>query len=198
MSNYIEHTQIKLKHMNTLIDDNGELPLGARLKLFEIEEECRQEEKYFRRQLFCKTECKCAFFTWHFWTDNISETDPMDLLKLAISSNLSGDVQAKRGKLLTFLENKLYHGAPFNAIYAGFSCWAAIGSLTIGISRAISNLTEKEIDPTEWMAAYHSSIAYAGKAIWEENPDNQKRKEFWLWYLNECIPESIKEIESEI
>jgi hypothetical protein len=51
-------------------------------------------------------------------------------------------------------------------------------------------LTEDDLkDPTyKTEASFFASIAYAGGTIWNHKSNNQKRLEFWKWWLTEAMP----------
>jgi hypothetical protein len=52
------------------------------------------------------------------------------------------------------------------------------------------NLTEASFDPYEWDVAFHAAAAYADGAVWEQNSNTVKRREFWEWWLTEALPKA--------
>ncbi len=72
--------------------------------------------------------------------------------------------------------------------YVGWACVAAINSILYGMEYDPVGIPETQSDPDNWTAAYYSSVAFSGGDAWESSGDKLKRKEFWIWYLSELIP----------
>lgn len=48
---------------------------------------------------------------------------------------------------------------------------------------------DENLDSFTWDASYFSAIAYSGSGPWD-NTNIEKRREFWLWYINEAVPQA--------
>lgn len=72
-------------------------------------------------------------------------------------------------------------------IYASFACNAAINTILYDSDFDSLGINEKIAAPENWDVSFYTSLAHCGAAIWEETADNNKRKKFWMWYLNEAI-----------
>jgi hypothetical protein len=46
---------------------------------------------------------------------------------------------------------------------------------------------DDDYDPFSWDTSYYTAIAYSGSDPWD-NADIEKRREFWMWYINEAVP----------
>jgi hypothetical protein len=75
-----------------------------------------------------------------------------------------------------------------HVIYASFACNAAANTVLYDSDFESLGVSEKIAAPEDWDASFYSSIAHCGAATWEEKGDNNKRKKFWVWYLNKAIP----------
>jgi hypothetical protein len=54
---------------------------------------------------------------------------------------------------------------------------------------------DENYDPYDWDAAYHTSIACANGGPWDASSNVEKRREFWLWYINEAVPKAFLSFE---
>jgi hypothetical protein len=51
-----------------------------------------------------------------------------------------------------------------------------------------NKIFDRHLDPYEWDASFYASVAHAGSALWEANPNSGRRREFWEWYIREAVP----------
>ena len=49
------------------------------------------------------------------------------------------------------------------------------------------NIFDEDLDPYTWDTAFYASLAYSENESYDEETKIQKRREFWLWYLNEGV-----------
>lgn len=182
----------EIKKLNQRIDINGELPLKYRCELFNS-----GRTDYMSKiveTLFIKSEIQCALYTKPIWDIHFDPND--DLFAYLLYEINDVTIHEKMiASFQTHLNDKFGDNVDeFPAIYAGFAALSALHAKIYGISSISIADSEYDIDATEWSSAYNSSIAYCGKATWEANPDNAKRRQFWDWYINDCLVKIYKEI----
>lgn len=51
-----------------------------------------------------------------------------------------------------------------------------------------SDVSDRDLDVYDWDASYLACAAYAGGASWQPESDDNRRREFWEWYINEAVP----------
>jgi hypothetical protein len=92
----------------------------------------------------------------------------------------------------TYLDNKFADGEDsFQAIYAGFACWAAARTVLLDPEPRTGVTSEREFDAEEWDASFLASLAYSGGATWEVDAgDLRKRREYWMWFITSAVPEA--------
>lgn len=101
------------------------------------------------------------------------------------------DLKRDCDKLRPILNELVSSGEKFHVIaYAAFSCLAAAESIVYGFENQLINSSELEIDVEDWDASFFSNIAFSGAATWEGKGNETKRREFWVWFLNDAIPRS--------
>lgn len=77
---------------------------------------------------------------------------------------------------------------------------AAVGSASISVVSLASkdevcfvygdsSKLDEDFDPYSWDASYYSAIAYSGSGPWD-NKNVEKRREFWLWYIEKAVAEA--------
>ncbi|WP_456789878.1 Imm5 family immunity protein [Cellulomonas sp. P5_C5] len=74
------------------------------------------------------------------------------------------------------------------ALYALLACVAAAGTLLYDTPLEDLAAEPAEADPADWDAAFLSSLAFTGGALWEGVGDPAERRRFWLWYLETALP----------
>ncbi len=178
------------------IDRYGELPLMIRLSFFDAGETAGDDGIRISSLLFKRTEYLCAVKTFGIWQSRYSDSMPMKILESKMCLNsLKSTLNVDLSRLQTFLDNKFQDGEPaFSSIYAGFSCWAAGKAQLHGFLEAQRGESDIDIEPENWMAAFYSSLAYSGKATWEETHDIAKHREYWTWYIDDCMPNALRDI----
>jgi len=51
-----------------------------------------------------------------------------------------------------------------------------------------ASITERDIDPHDWDAAFYSAIVYSGGSPFQTKRGIEDRRAFWTWYLDDAIP----------
>jgi hypothetical protein len=54
------------------------------------------------------------------------------------------------------------------------------------------DLLDEELDYTDWSSEYFAAMIYAGGPPGDPDSSNQRRREFWTWYLNTAVPETYE------
>ena len=176
------------------ITQDGDIPYSCRRELLlsfdKPESSSHPEEPRYRRTILALS---CAEMTLDYWiTVHPQDQRPqilLDYLRSAIDGNYDAELlEREMFSLQTVIddvtEENLSH---FRAMYAGWSCLAAVAALLYDSPPIEESRGEIKIDPDEWDASFYSCAAYCGGATWETVGDPQRRKEFWLWYLNEAL-----------
>ena len=53
-------------------------------------------------------------------------------------------------------------------------------------------VSDFDIDAEDWDACFHASLATAGGAAWDGMFDEEQRRHFWQWYLEELIEPGLR------
>lgn len=177
------------------IDQNGELPASERLKIHQrMEDSLRnihENAGYYAR---AKLAIACAYYSLHFMEAypplKIKAEGLLENAIAALKRQYDMDqLESEKEVLHTDSIDVMTKDAPYiKAVYAGLSCVAAANTSLYDDDLETIGLNEKAADPQDWEASFLSSLACCGGAVWEDEGDNQKRREFWSWYLNQAIP----------
>lgn len=186
-----------LESVTESIDNNGEIPYVQRLAIHNKLKEFSKEHQ--PTNMIWKTlELICARKVLPIWLEYFpNENNPIEILDKAEKQLFEGkefeDSTMLMAELKAYLDGKFDLGEKFfRAIYSGFACWAASGSILFDIE-CIEAESELELEPDDWNASFIASLAYSGGAVWEESVgDSKKRREYWLWFLNKAIPEALE------
>ena len=177
------------------IDSNGELPAANRLKIHQLMEQFLSiRHANAPRYTRAKLAMLCAYSSLpllKFYP--IIKPTAENILQNGIKSlqgKFDSDILESENAILSEnLINLMKEENPFiSSIYAGLSCSSAINTILYDDDLASLELEEKQSDPADWDAAFYASLAHSGGATWENTGDKEKRKDFWLWYLNKAIP----------
>ncbi len=186
-----------LESVSASIDIYGELPYIQRLSIYN--ELKKLSIAYdFDNMIWKNLEVVCTRKVLPIWFECFpNENTPVLLLDKAVKQLHEGEYVEGQTELMgnvkTYLDNKFDLGEDvYKAIYVGFACWASAGNVFYGFEPPSEAKSELELEPEEWSAAFYSSLAFSGGAVWEEGVgDSGKRREFWLWYLKEAIPDTV-------
>ena len=156
-----------------------------------------QNEGYYKR---AKLALACAYKSLYIWDEYFpDEKQPYELLKNSegiFNNEIDlNELEKYYFDLKTFLDDRFLLGEKyFRGIYAGFSCWAAVGVVLYDSVLETKEDSEINIPPEQWDSSFYSSLAISNGAIWAEVGDIEARKEFWNWYFDEAIPKVWEKI----
>lgn len=92
----------------------------------------------------------------------------------------------------TVLDNYLLKdGSIGHAVCVGF---ASINALYVALNdedlgeEGEEDLLDQDLDPYTWDTAYFASLAYSENEMYDEETKIQKRREFWVWYIDKAVP----------
>ena len=147
-------------------------------------------------QRWVALEARCARHTWPVWCARFPDDNrPVLLLgeaEAASQSESGRQVALQHFETVKTLLDGLFDLGDeyFDAIYAGFSCWAAARAALFQSSDLVA-ATELEVDPELWDSCFYSSLAASGGATWEDGDgDANLRRRFWEWFLVTALPEA--------
>jgi len=138
----------------------------------------------------------CVEYVMPIWNEVAPEdTTPQDLIK-SIDTYLLGKVEWKtlwnmQNSFWTTLENYSMEARFKTAAYVGF---AAINAVVVALFDEETEeldddgnvILDQDLDLFTWDTSFYAAAAYS-----ENEPEEnkiQKRREFWLWYLNDAVP----------
>jgi hypothetical protein len=184
-----------LSNAEASINAQGELTAENRLIIHEVMEkllsQIHENAGHYTR---AKLAIACAYSSLYLLESHAREKCEADFLLKNSVETLSGHYEVDK------LENEneilyarcvdMVSNSNFSAqvIYASFACNAAANTVLYDNDFASLGVSEKIAAPEDWDASFYSSIAHCGAATWEGTGDNDKRKKFWVWYLNAAIP----------
>jgi Immunity protein Imm5 len=119
----------------------------------------------------------------------------LDLAPLALIGEAS-EVEAKTaaGRLWGRTENLTQLAGDPDRLTVGFACAKSIDVALYDEEFDREHLTQREAgrDLFEVDVAFLAAIAEAGGPWWEERADAVRRRAFWTWWLEECVPAALK------
>lgn len=74
---------------------------------------------------------------------------------------------------------------PRDATAAGLAALRTVRDALADDERTPETVDEERQDPADWTTAFWAANAYSNGDPWEQ-PDPERRREFWLWYLEEA------------
>ena len=179
----------------------GQLVLPLRKEIYRLmgeriednEGHAIKTEGYFRR---LKLAVLCVNHVLSIW-ENVMPNDntPANILK-SINDYLSGKkdwdcLWEEQNDFWAVLDNYLCDGNDYgNSIYVGH---ASINAVMVALNdedlggEDYINIFDEDLDPYTWDTAFYASLAYSENESYDEETKIQKRREFWLWYLNEGV-----------
>ncbi|VBB06148.1 immunity protein imm5 [Lucifera butyrica] len=143
----------------------------------------------------------CVKHVMNIWnSERPNDNRLIEILKMIddyFNSNIGKDaLRHIKNNFWTDCEEMLYENESSMACYVGFATIGAVCTSYLDKSLVSdhidSRVLDDELDPFSWDASYYAAIAYAGGASTEENSSIDKRREFWLWYLNEAVPKAYE------
>lgn len=162
---------------------NGHLPLSIRREILQtINEPC----------VIGKISISCALKVYPIWNDFFkNDTEIIGLIKQS-EKFLLGQINEK--ELLGNAEHLEVFVQDYNkednimAMFAGMTAvHAAYDVLTSGDMEECVSDEEALQNPDTWDTAFIASLAYNGGAVALDTINHDRNKEFWNWYLTDCI-----------
>lgn len=140
----------------------------------------------------------CALKVYSIWNDFFrNDTEIIGLIKKT-EKYLLGQTSKKglledADHLDVFADN--YMEDDITAAFAAKVAVHAAYDAGSGADRVISDYdSEEEIeDPDEWDTAFLASLVYNGGIVNLDSVDDRRNKEFWNWYLTDCIKTACAE-----
>lgn len=74
--------------------------------------------------------------------------------------------------------------------------YAAVQSLRIALLDDLypevmdQNCSDENLEPEDLDSAFSAAACYAGGTIWDPSSSAQLRREFWLWWLTQAVPQA--------
>jgi hypothetical protein len=180
-------------------DINHDLILGKRILIFkEIFNILNQDKESFKLFLVKLGSCVVEHII-DLWEQSFHDTKPLEIIKLA--NNFLTDKNQDKNKLVQKSEdfwNELLEVTDDQQIPSSVGM-ASVKVLQVALDDDFDfnfnidlNLTDQEIDPDELNTEFFSAAAFSNGATWNEESNSLKRKEFWEWWLEKAIPETLK------
>ncbi|WP_257786197.1 Imm5 family immunity protein [Burkholderia vietnamiensis] len=81
------------------------------------------------------------------------------------------------------------HGDPaFVSVYASMPIFSAINTILYDTNFDVVGVSEKSVPSDRWGADHYAALAVSGSAIWEATGGAERRRSYWLWYLQNAVP----------
>jgi len=194
----IEQIREKLEVAQKAIDNFGHLPYPVRASLLMAMGNKKSSSIKDGHLIRINIALSCAKKTLPIWEKAVPSSSFLTTLELAekriIDSSLHAELEKIKNKMITQVENVLYSDEKNHpSAYAGFSCVSAISTVLYDDHFDLSAKSELDIEPDEYDSGFHSSLATSGGAVWQDDIvlNNEARREFWGWYLDIAIPNTI-------
>lgn len=73
-----------------------------------------------------------------------------------------------------------------DGVNAGYACLKASRTALFDEDSQGPERTDDELDYQQWDASFYASLSAAGGGIWQQTSNDERRREFWEWYLDEA------------
>nr|WP_249172939.1 Imm5 family immunity protein [Burkholderia vietnamiensis] len=70
----------------------------------------------------------------------------------------------------------------------GHSHFSVIDTILYDTNFDVVGVSEKSVPPDHWGADHYAALAVSGSAIWEATGGAERRRSYWLWYLQNAVP----------
>ena len=134
----------------------------------------------------------CALKVYPIWNDFFrNDTEIIGLIekteKYLLGQTSKKDLLKDADHLDVFADN--YMEDDITASFAAKVAVCAAYDADSGANMVVSDYdSDEEIeDPDEWDTAFLASLVYNGGIVDWDSIDNKRNKEFWNWYLAECL-----------
>jgi hypothetical protein len=139
----------------------------------------------------------CVNYVLPVWNSVMPDNNTPDTLLKSINEYLSGhkdwdSLWELQNDFWAVLDNYMCDDNDYGAsIYVGHSSinavMVALNDEDLGEEDYI-NIYDEDLDPYTWDTAFYASLAYSENKQYDEGTKIQKRRDFWLWYLNNAVP----------
>lgn len=161
----------------------GHLSLSTRRKILQaINEPC----------IIGRISILCALKVYPIWNDFfMNDTKIIGLIKQSekflLGQTSEKEMLSNAEHLEVFIQDN-NNGNNFMAMFAGMAAVQAAYD-TIAGGGINENIPDEEAlqNPDEWDTAFIASLAYNGGAAALDAINHERNKEFWNWYLTDCI-----------
>lgn len=127
-------------------------------------------------------------------TENIS---PQQMLEVA-EGVLAGQVSQQQARQANRRFSSVVEGILMNTPAAAYVGYASIDAVGVAFHDDDSGASPEEEDddltPDEWDDSYRADLAASGGEPGEDNSSNQRRREFWQWYLEQAVPQAYESV----
>lgn len=194
---------LELAKNELMLHPRGELILPIRRHIWESFGEFEFESKYralpttgLKRRV--KLASLCVNKVLDIWKKVSQDDNPIKMLSIAEQYiNFKIDYDTAINKLGSFPDTLINLASDekfYYVVEVGFA-----STYTVKIALRDEDLLvygddtelDDNYDSFSWDASYYAAIAYSGSGPWD-NTNIDKRREFWLWYINEAVPEAYK------
>jgi len=172
----------ELQQLASTLPDDGELPYPVRRNIRLALGELGHDRVVSLGE-------SCARRVVPIWSQAYPEDSlPIEVMNDALAGT-NTDLDERLGFLRSNLDSIYDPDPPFgNAFAAGMACWAVANEAFEQETLEIDAEQEREFDPDYWPPCFYASVAEADGATWEDVSDNDKRANFWRWYLLDAVP----------
>lgn len=184
----------------------GELILPLRKKIYKLLGEHKEDEvghAVLTQGLLVRTKLAilCVNKVMPIWNSVLAD----DTTPVTILENIRDYIAGKQtwdylweipNSYCTVLDNYIINNNYDNAIYVGY---ASVNALYVVLNdedfdEDNEELLDSDLDPYTWDTAFYSALAYSESELYDKETKIQKRREFWLWYLNEAIAKALQNL----
>jgi hypothetical protein len=128
------------------------------------------------------------------WNSALPDDDTVDSA-LAMTQKLihgvcTADGERECGRIWSYCDDLVCHYPDRqHAIAVGYGAAQAVhAAVTPGFLSSNAECDDDDVmDPYDLDPAFFGSVAYAGGTIWDPESDDQKRRDYWLWWLNTAM-----------
>lgn len=191
------------KELQNLIDKmiiqvrtNRELPLFMRRQIWDKINENSSDKQLVRKQL-TELDCICVRHVLDIWFKVFpGDTLPEHILEI-VHQIVAGQIDEEEAQNLydqfyvEVVDNRNY---PPENVLPMFVGHGAVNTILTAITDYGDNSVmyaqeDEDLDPESYEPSYLTAAAYAGGL--GEKGNKERRRQFWLWYLQKAIPQAL-------
>ncbi len=130
-------------------------------------------------------------------TNDIDNMSPQQMLEVA-EGVLAGQVSQQQARQANQRFSSVVEGILMSTPTAAYVGYASISAVAVAVHdydpEVPLDYDDGDLTPDDWDDSYYADLAASGGEPGEDNSSNQRRREFWQWYLEQAVPQAYESV----